>query len=175
MVIREGDLVKVTDPRPIQKIGYERDIDFFTREVEADKEVQRFCRSQDLDSRACDRLIRAVASARVARQVQAGNRRKVFLGEPEEWAANRELLVVAKYVRYVGKYDKGWYCGPDYYGDEDYEPPGLSNREAVIVLLLAVPRSLVFVPYNPPRGPKDYAEGFFVTAPQVEKVKEGGA
>lgn len=139
-VIRVGDWVTLVDPRPIRKIGYEVDIDTWIERVRDDSTVQAFISSQDLGTRSAEKVIRAVAASRLAKSLRdpKTNRcRQIFYQDADESLRGRYFQVRAKFVRYTGVYygaSGGRYSWT--WEHDDYDPAGLSDVRAHVVLVL---------------------------------------
>lgn len=165
--IKAGDVVRVTDPRRIIKIGYDHDVDHFIDEVEDDPDIIKFLQDQHIDQRGRDRVVRAIASSRMARSRRQGSERRVFHGEVEEWMEGRVFNVSSRFVRWIGRYDKGYWSGSGYGEWDDYDPPALVSRQALIVLGLDGVGLLTSDDHDP-SYPSDYELGMYVLESQVE-------
>lgn len=161
-VIRVGDTVKLIDPRKIQRIGYEVTAQTLLTEVEEDPRVMEFCREQALTRRSQERVILAIATSRMRRQMKTGAPRKIFYSEIFEHMGGNTYQVEEKKIRYSGTFYHG-YSGYSYDGEYDYEPAGLDNRLTHICLRLSYNCLILHDSY-------DEWEGFWVTTDQVEKV-----
>ena len=163
IIYRIGDRVRLIDPRPIIRIGYDVTPESLYPEVVQDSDVQDFIVKQNLTHKMAVKVYWAVAISRVRRQMKGGNERKVILGDPIEQYGDMIYTILDKKVRYTGVYDPG-YSGYDYYGEYDYDPPSLCNVEAHVCLCLNP-----FWVIAQDRAP-EWSDGLWVTSDQVEKV-----
>lgn len=141
-IIREGDTVRIVNPRWIKRVGYP----LHWREIDAEEKARAMLKAADMPFRDIPRyFLQAVAKLEVERQGFGGNERSIhyckFAEEGESlWAVisddevphhgyvGREVVVTGKRVAYTGVRFPAYGC------DEDYEPGGLDKRKAHVIL-----------------------------------------
>lgn len=136
--IREGDTVKIIDPRPIVQLDYDFNVDSLVDDVWGDDTVRKFINDMGLDDRAKNRVVRAVASSKLYDLKKAGTARKLVLGETIEELRGVHVNVYERVVRKSGFYTPG-YGGYSYYtGEYDYDPPMLDNEQTHVCYSVSI-------------------------------------
>lgn len=165
--IRVGDRVTLTDPRLIIKVGYDRDVETIYREIRDDPRIISFCLEMSLRERDKVSVTKAVSRSILAGSLRDGTERKIFYSSPREDLRDRQFYVVSKHVRKTGIY-QGPSGSYDYWGEYDYDPGGLGNEQAHVILELSEIRYRI----KRVSGPIDYESGLYVCSTQVAKIEE---
>lgn len=128
---RPGDLAVVVEPRPVLRVGYPKSYADYVREVETKRADVRALLGLPTNVRAKrheDRVLKALAFARAGVDGFGGKERTVHLGEPVEKLRDKLVKIVSVRSVQTGNYYPPSGGGPNYFGEYDYEPGGLSER-----------------------------------------------
>ena len=138
--IKVGDTVRVVNSRFIERVGYPLVFTELMPEFEDHPKFFEAMRLLGVVPENADKMPRwakrdavvGLAKAAVRCRGWGGKERRIHYNGRTEWAG--ELTkVLAKKVRQTGDYFAPW-SGQSYEGEWDYEPGGLSNMQAHVIL-----------------------------------------
>jgi len=140
MTIKPGDKVRVVRSRFIKRVGYP--LVFTDLRAEFDEhpkleEALRLLGVMGENSRCVGHAkrdaVEGLAKAAVRFRGWGGRERRIHYLEGSGDYTGREAEVMSKRVRQTGDYFPPW-SGQTYEGEYDYEPGGLSNMKAHVIL-----------------------------------------
>lgn len=146
--IKVGDIVVLNDPvHPVKRVGYQ----LHWTEVDWSKdsellEVSKFCEKSRIHTRQLNRIYETLAREYVERNGFGGRERTVIRDiDSEVLMRPGRYEVIAKRVKYIGRYSPGSGPSVSSWGYECPDPAYLADAKAVILLdVRAIDSNTVF-------------------------------
>lgn len=151
-VIRVGDVVRILNDRPIERIGYPKAVKDYYEDIEKEAGGQldllitlaeglkedgvRYYEPSHQSKGVRKLIIHNLAYLRAKRDGFGGRQKQIFWGEPRK-REGRLARVVSVCMKQTGEYYAP-YSSYSYYGEYDYEPGGLAKCQQHKILGLSL-------------------------------------